>query len=547
MKLFQALLFIVIFTSSIFADRVQVAGFVERFYNTVLERESDTEGLNYWTQELISNSSAGADIARGFIFSEEFSNRNSSNQDFVAVLYRAFFDRDYDIEGFNNWIQHLENGISRYAILDGFLYSLEFEILCKKYAIVAVLDNSTQIANEVLRDTFVYRTDSPYTNVLKKCIGVQKVKNSCSLSQLPLLAQEESPPTKDMIMKRLVISDKWMGERFSQMLDILPDDIKILLGSVTAIVIDDDIKPSYFYQVTGAIYIDPRYLWITPDEANSITQKNDYRQDYGNSLQFLELSYYMKDAQYAINYYSLNDNIIRDINSIKYNFARLLYHELAHANDFVRQDMIPEFFYAERSIYNNIYNEEFSWWSNFLTYYYPLTSTELSQLGQVLYKGTQATELEISYLPNIVGEIFSQDGASDMYAYDNSFEDLAMLFEATMMKYHYGMEVYMGFSTKPQVDNPTADDYILGWGEINSIASPRVINRAYLVANYLLPTINWNYFFTNTIGSSRLMNTGIPWYQSINRESLNNTRSINHPSKEEHLHQLKHYQEMRIH
>lgn len=224
MKLSQALLFIIIFTSSIFADRVQVAGFVERFYNTVLERESDTEGLNYWTQELISNSSAGADIARGFIFSEEFSNRNSSNQDFVAVLYRAFFDRDYDIEGFNNWIQHLENGISRYAILDGFLYSLEFEILCKEYAIVAVLDNSTQIANEVLRDTFVYRTDSPYTNVLKKCIRVQKVKNSCSLSQLPLLAQEESPPTKDMIMKRLVISDKWMGERFSQMLDILPLD-----------------------------------------------------------------------------------------------------------------------------------------------------------------------------------------------------------------------------------------------------------------------------------------------------------------------------------
>lgn len=106
--------------------------------------------------------------------------------------------------------------------------------------------------------------------------------------------------------------------------------------------------------------------------------------------------------------------------------------------------------------------------------------------GQVLYKGTQATELEISYLPNTIGEI-------------------------------------------------------------NSIASSRVINRAYLVASYLLPTINWNYFFTNTIGSSRLMNTGIPWYQSVNIESLNNTRSIKHPNKEEHLHQLKHYQEMRIH
>jgi len=546
MKLLKLIILIIIFISSLVADRVQVEQFVERFYNTVLERSSDSEGLNYWTEELISSRRAGADIARGFIFSSEFITRDINNNEFVNILYRAFFNREADSEGFETWIGQLNSGISRYDILNGFLYSLEFDNLCREYGILAVLDNTTEIVKETLRDTFVYRKDSPYTTVLRKCIGVQKIVNSCLLSELPLLAQESSPPTKDMIMKRLVVSHQWMGERFSQMLDILPDDIKILLGSVTAIVIDDDIRPSYYYPLTGAIYLDPRYFWITPDEADTITKQDDYRSEYGNKLQFLDLTYYIKNGQYAIDYYSLDDNIVRDPHKIKYNLARLLYHELTHANDLVRQDMIPSFFYPERTIYNAIYDEYFTWWSGFLTYYYPLYSTELTQLGQVLYKGVEATELEQSYLPNEVGEMFAQDGASDMYAYSDSKEDLAMLFEATMMKYHYGMDVYIGFLTNPTTTNPTADDYILGWGEINSIASDRVKHRAKLISSYLLPNVNWDYFFDNDVGTSRLMTTDIPWYQSVNLANSSTTRNVNHPTKEEHLRQLKYYKEMKI-
>ena len=135
MKLVKLIFIISIITSSIFADRGQVEGFVERFYVTVLDRDSEQAGLDYWSDNLMSGSKAGADIARGFIFSEEFTNRATTNDAFLYVLYRAFFNREPDSSGFNNWTNHLNSGKDRNFILDGFLYSKEFSNLCEEYGI----------------------------------------------------------------------------------------------------------------------------------------------------------------------------------------------------------------------------------------------------------------------------------------------------------------------------------------------------------------------------------------------------------------------------
>ncbi|SFV55851.1 hypothetical protein MNB_SV-9-167 [hydrothermal vent metagenome] len=85
MKSFKFMFIIVIFTTFIFADKVQVEGFVERFYVTVLDRNSEEAGLNYWTNGLLSGQEAGADIARGFIFSGEFTNQATTNNEFLNV------------------------------------------------------------------------------------------------------------------------------------------------------------------------------------------------------------------------------------------------------------------------------------------------------------------------------------------------------------------------------------------------------------------------------------------------------------------------------
>ena len=135
MKITKILLTALIFTISTFANKAQVEGFVERFYVTVLDRASEKAGLDYWTNNLLDGTQAGADIARGFIFSQEFTNRTTNNEEFLNILYKAFFNREPDSGGFANWNGLLEMGYSRNSILDGFLFSQEFSNLCQEFGI----------------------------------------------------------------------------------------------------------------------------------------------------------------------------------------------------------------------------------------------------------------------------------------------------------------------------------------------------------------------------------------------------------------------------
>jgi hypothetical protein len=87
---------------------------------------------------LVTGTRTGADVAQGFIFSQEFANRSLSDADFVNTLYTAFFDRPADTGGFNNWLSALTRGAARATVLDGFIYSQEFRNLAGAYSIVAV-------------------------------------------------------------------------------------------------------------------------------------------------------------------------------------------------------------------------------------------------------------------------------------------------------------------------------------------------------------------------------------------------------------------------
>lgn len=122
----------------------QVQSFVSRFYVQCLGRQPDTEGLNEWVGRLLNGSKTGADVAEGFVFSEEFSSRNDSNEEFVKILYRAFFNREPDSDGYNTWLGKLNGGVSRRTVLDGFLKSQEFAELCNSYGIIPYAGASTQ-------------------------------------------------------------------------------------------------------------------------------------------------------------------------------------------------------------------------------------------------------------------------------------------------------------------------------------------------------------------------------------------------------------------
>lgn len=119
-------------------SNTNVQNFVARFYKEVLNRDAEPAGLNDWTDRLVTGTSAGADIARGFIFSSEFNDRNTDDSTYVTILYKAFFARDPDSAGFDGWIEDLSNDVSRSDVLDGFLFSGEFANLSKSYNIKPV-------------------------------------------------------------------------------------------------------------------------------------------------------------------------------------------------------------------------------------------------------------------------------------------------------------------------------------------------------------------------------------------------------------------------
>jgi len=73
-----------------------VSSFVTRLYQTCLDRGPDPAGLGIGLINLISRKVTGGQTVYGFVFSEEFKNKNLNNNQFLTVIYRAFFDRPAD-------------------------------------------------------------------------------------------------------------------------------------------------------------------------------------------------------------------------------------------------------------------------------------------------------------------------------------------------------------------------------------------------------------------------------------------------------------------
>jgi hypothetical protein len=118
------------------AQREAVENFVTRFYQLCLDRNPDPAGLDGWTNNLLNQIQTGADVANGFVYSQEFINKNTSNDEYLTILYRAFFNRDPDQAGWDVWIAELNSGRDRGDVLSGFLGSQEFIKLCETYGIV---------------------------------------------------------------------------------------------------------------------------------------------------------------------------------------------------------------------------------------------------------------------------------------------------------------------------------------------------------------------------------------------------------------------------
>ena len=104
-------------------------------YTKALGRAYDVDGLNDWTGDYLDGKATADKIAYGFILSDEFVNRNLSDEAYVDTLYRTFFDREPDEGGKAGWLYELNNGASRKDVLDGFLGAEEFANLKASFGV----------------------------------------------------------------------------------------------------------------------------------------------------------------------------------------------------------------------------------------------------------------------------------------------------------------------------------------------------------------------------------------------------------------------------
>ena len=146
-----------------------VPAFVERLYTTLLGRASEAEGKAEWVADL-KNGRPAADVASGFVLSEELANQNLSNGEFVDRMYRTLLGREADGAGKAEWVSILDSGCSYGYILSSFAGSQEFINLCDSYGITAGSYVSSEPRDKNLNLTaFVSRM---YTKALNRAYDV---------------------------------------------------------------------------------------------------------------------------------------------------------------------------------------------------------------------------------------------------------------------------------------------------------------------------------------------------------------------------------------
>ncbi len=345
-----------------------------------------------------------------------------------------------------------------------------------------------------LADIYTYQADSPYSGVIEPCVRAEDDGDHCTLGTLPVLGMETGAPGIPAIMDRVAVSHDWMGARFRELLAQMPADMLPLFKSVTAVVIDADIRPAYYTAATGAIYLDPALLWLSVAEKKTINPKQDFRAGFDDPLAFRHLNRYVKDGAAAYRMGSLLDDSARELDDVVLLAARLLLHVLAHANDFIPPDSYHVLNTGQTlSEAANTLSEQ--WVSSRLVDVAPLTSETMFSLAGVMYSGHDPAIEDLEISAGEVGAAFEIDGAGDDYGHTTQYEDLAMLFETVMMKYFFDADYEMAFTGVPE--HPAlCDSYRIGWGVRNRVGDAKVKSRAEFVARQLLPDVAFDDFFT---------------------------------------------------
>ncbi|MBP5491668.1 MAG: DUF4214 domain-containing protein, partial [Clostridiales bacterium] len=93
-------------------------------------------GKAFWVEQVVKNGFTGADCARFFMLgAPEFLGRNLTDDEFVEVLYKTYFDRDSEPDGKAYWMGRLASGENRAVLVEEFIESVEWCNVCAGYGV----------------------------------------------------------------------------------------------------------------------------------------------------------------------------------------------------------------------------------------------------------------------------------------------------------------------------------------------------------------------------------------------------------------------------
>lgn len=367
----------------------------------------------------------------------------------------------------------------------------------------------------VTSDMFSANSSSPYKDALERCIYNNQIPGTpvCDFDDLPLIGTSTNgnTPSVEQILDRTLVSHQWMAEQFKYYLENSSAgvDMRNLLRGVTGVVISYDVRPSFYWAATGAIYLDANNFWQSPAERDTLNDVPDYRSDFGSDLQFNMLWRYTKNNDYYPNgRYLKQSRESRSFSDLEASISWLMYHELAHANDFfpstvwanISPNITPLEYYNQNGTNSDILDQR-----------YPLRSDEMHALAQVRYRNETPTTTQKSYKGDDIKQFFEPDIAPSFYAYLTTREDFAVLFERYMMLYRLDSEADVAIS-----DSQTSSDYAITWGQRNRITDSSLADRTVFVVNNVYPNLQGVRSSLNELPSPILMDTSRGWFGNIN-------------------------------
>ena len=214
-----------------------IRALVRDFYLSILDREPDAPGWDFWTKVICDVQKLGIYIGEGFgamarnyFFSPEYTAKNKTDEEFLTDLYETFYQRSPDPDGFNFWLGQLQCSY-RSTILSWFRASTEF----KTFMVGKFGADTSRPEKNLLND--IYRG---FTHALPD--------NEGFAFNLPPLQQAQCVST-DPAVKKAAIKDAMynLAVQFSHRAGYTPTNAEFLADAYDAILARGLDCPGYAF------------------------------------------------------------------------------------------------------------------------------------------------------------------------------------------------------------------------------------------------------------------------------------------------------------